>query len=389
VGKRFLLGLALAGFCHAESITGLPAPRLAPFDELVTSLLRKYNLPGAALAVVKDGRLVLAHGYGLADREKNEPVRPDSVFRIASLSKPFTAVAILQLVEHGKLRLDDRAFEILHLGEPADARLRNITVRELLQHSGGWDRDKSFDPMFIPRRAARAVGAPAPASAETVIRYMLTQPLQFDPGTAYSYSNFGYCVLGRIIEKVTGQSYESFEKSSVLAPMGITRMRLGHSQLAGRAPGEVKYYAAEAQPYGGFYIEAMDSHGGWIASAIDLVAFLEHLDGHLRPRPLEARFVEQMVARPAAKLVTAKGTWYGFGLQVRRQGRDANWWHTGSLDGTSTIMVRTADGLAWALLFNGSPKNDKLFADMDEGLWRAAGEVKQWPERDLFRRLGY
>jgi len=264
------LGLAIAQ-ARAQAQTGQPAPRLAAFDQLVEGLLQKYDVPGAALAVVKDGRLVLARGYGLADKEQHQPVQPDSLFRIASLSKPFTSVAILTLVERGKLRLEDRAFALLGLGKPSDPRLEKITIRELLQHAGGWDRETSFDPMFIPFRAAKAVGAPAPASCETVIRYMLTQPLQSDPGTAYRYSNFGYCVLGRVIEKVSGQSYEAYVRSAVLAPIGITRMRIGHTLPGERAPGEVRYYdfpgaplvrsvfpahpGQVPQPYGGWHMK--------------------------------------------------------------------------------------------------------------------------------------
>jgi CubicO group peptidase (beta-lactamase class C family) len=399
---RLGVSLILLLFLAAQPrVTGLPTPRLASFDTLVEGLLKKYDIAGASLAVVKDGRLVLAHGYGLADKEHNEPVQPESLFRIASLSKPFTSAAILTLVERGKLRLEDHAFALLGLGEPSDPRLKAITIRELLWHAGGWDRDTSVDPMFIPIKAANAVGAKEPASCETVIRYMLTQPLQVDPGSAYHYSNFGYCVLGRVIEKVSGQSYESFVKSAVLAPIGITRMRIGHSLAGERAPGEVRYYDFDGaplvrsvfpahpgpvpRPYGGWHLEAMDSHGGWIASAVDLVRFIVHLDGTIKPMPLKPATIAEMIAKPNARLVSDPETWYGLGWQVRKAGKDGNWWHTGALDGTSTLMVRTSQGMDWALLLNGRPRQaDQLINDMDSGLWQAAGAVQEWPSRDLF-----
>lgn len=405
--RRFISLLVLSAvLCLAQQqqtrVTGPASPRLVPFDELMLSLLRKYKVEGGSLAVTKNGRLVLAHGYGLADRENNEPVKPGSLFRIASLSKPFTAVAILKLVEQGKLTLDTKAFPLLDSGTPSDARLHRITIRHLLLHAGGWDRDKSFDPMFIPLRAANAVGAKPPATCEVVIRYMLTQPLDFDPGTRSAYSNFGYCVLGRVIEKVTGQSYEEYVRSAVLAPIGITDMRIGHSLAGQRAPGEVTYYdvdgaqpvrsvfpgrAQVARPYGGFHLEAMDSHGGWLASAIDLVRFLTHVDGTVSPSPLQPDTVARMIARPDARIAPERDTWYAYGWQVRKAGKDANWWHNGSLDGTTTLMVRTAEGTCWAALFNGSPKEqDKMFEELDAGLWTAAEKVKQWPaERDLFQ----
>ena len=201
------------------------------FNKLIPDLL-ETEVPGAAIAIVKDGRLVLARGYGLADVKNNESVQPDSLFRIASISKPVTAVAILRLVEDGKLDLEDRAFEILNQFEvpeetTPDPRIFDVTVRQLLQHSGGWDLDMGYDPMFILGRIERALSVPKPASCHDVITFMLGQPLDFDPGTQYAYSNFGYCILGRIIEQASGQTYEEYVKSRILQPMGITRMRIG------------------------------------------------------------------------------------------------------------------------------------------------------------------
>jgi CubicO group peptidase (beta-lactamase class C family) len=400
---RSILPLWTAALCCAQGgrVTGVVTPQLAGFDKLMLLMLDRYNVEGAALAVARDGRLVLAHGYGMADREGAKAVQPDSLFRIASLSKPFTATAVLKLVEKGRLRLDDRAFAILGLAEPADARIAGITIRQLLLHAGGWDRAKSFDPMFIPQRAAQAVGGKAPASCETVIRYMLKQPLDFDPGSRAAYSNFGYCVLGRVIEKVTGQSYEADVREEVLAPAGITRMRIGHSLLKDRAPGEVRYYdvtgatkvptvfpahaGLEPRPYGGFFLEAMDSHGGWIASSVELARFLTHVGGTAQPPLLQPGTVAQMVERPDARIAVSPDAWYALGWQVRKVAKGTNWWHTGALPGTTSLMVRTAEGMCWAVLFNGSPRAlDRMLADVDAGLWKAARAVKLWPEHDLF-----
>jgi N-acyl-D-amino-acid deacylase len=112
--------------------TGKRDPNLAAFDKLMTTFVEKHELPGAALAVAQDGRVVYNRGFGYADLEKKEPVEPTSLFRIASVSKPFTAVAILQLVEHRKLRLEDKVFEVLQLEEPTgvqfDERWKKVTV---------------------------------------------------------------------------------------------------------------------------------------------------------------------------------------------------------------------------------------------------------------------
>src|SRR5215469_13092928 len=147
MGRLLFVYLPLLFVTHLPgqtiAITGQSAPTLSPFDELMVSLMEKYGLPGGQLAVTQNGRLVLAHGYGVAD--STTQVQPDSLFRIASLSKQFTSVAILQLVQQGKLSLDEPAFAILSDIQPIpgaveDPRLARITIRNLLQHSGGWDR---------------------------------------------------------------------------------------------------------------------------------------------------------------------------------------------------------------------------------------------------------
>jgi CubicO group peptidase (beta-lactamase class C family) len=193
-------------------ISGAAVSGMEPFDQSVRDLMRKYDIPGGAVAVVHDGKLFYARGFGYADVENKTPVQPDALFRLASVSKPITGVAIMKLVEEGKLKLDDRVAPfIAHLtpaeGATVDPRWEQITIRQLLNHTGGWDRDKpngGFDPMFLSAIAAAAVGAEAPASAETIIRYMKGMPLDFNPGTQHVYSNFGYAILGRVIEHVSG-----------------------------------------------------------------------------------------------------------------------------------------------------------------------------------------
>ena len=279
-------------------MTGRAVPELAAFDQLMAKFLRDHDVPGASLAISRHGRIVYARGFGYADLVKRQAVEPDSLFRIASVSKPFTSAAILQLQERGKLKLDDGAFQLLGLkphleeGKSVDPRLWKITIRQLLQHSGGFDRGASFDPMFRPIEISNALGVKPPAPPREIIEYMMGLPLDFDPGTKEVYSNFGYCVLGRIIEKVSGMSYTSYVRQEVLKPLGIDGMRLGHTLEKERAEGEVRYYPRDDRKvqsvygdgkvvptaYGGWFIEAMDSHGGWIASAPELARFAGSLD---------------------------------------------------------------------------------------------------------------
>ena len=166
--------------------------------------MQKYEIAGGTAAVAKDGRLVYARGFGWADRKNKVPMQPDSLMRIASISKPFTAAAIMRLVEQGRLKLDEPILPYLKKfgadeEKNLDPRWRQITLEHLLRHTAGFDRNKSFDPMFIPQRPSRRW------IRRAIIRYMLGKPLDFDPGTRYVYSNFGYCLLGRVIEAVTGK----------------------------------------------------------------------------------------------------------------------------------------------------------------------------------------
>lgn len=391
--------------------TGTAVPALASFDQLVTGLMSKYNVTAASIALTHNGRLVMARGYGYADAAQTTLVQPDSRFRIASLSKLITAVTVMHLVEQGALTLDQPAFALLPdlqppAGATVDKRLATITIRNLLNHAGGWDDSASgsnFDPMFASDTICAALNAPRPASTENIIRYMRGQPLQFDPGTRYAYSNFGYAVLGRIIERVTGVPYEQYVRTNVLGPMGISTPRIGQTLMQGALPGEVQYGntanpvpsvfpdtpAMLPWPYGGWYMESMDAHGGWVFSAIDYVKFLNAIDGRRGTRFLSASSVAQLTAKPTT-VVDWQGaaSWYGFGTMVRPAGSDANWWHSGALDGTTTYQIRTNDGNVWVVFMNFRPvvgaRSDALFNELDSGLWNAAGTVSAWPANDQF-----
>lgn len=127
-------------------------------------------------------------------------------------------------------------------GKKLDERQRAITIRQLLEHRSGWDRGVSFDAMFRPVEFAKMLGIQPPAGPSDVIRCMLGEPLDFAPGERYAYSNYGYCLLGRVIEQVTGKPYDDYVKAEVLAPLSIRTMRLGKTRLDDRQQDEVRYY---------------------------------------------------------------------------------------------------------------------------------------------------
>lgn len=395
---------------RAFPVTGDYVPELESFDREVIALMERWGVPGGAVAVTKDDRLVYARGFGYANVARGLPVAPDSIFRIASVSKALTATAVLKLVEDGKLSLRDRPFETLADLAPAsgaepDPRLSRITVRDLLNHSAGWDRLRSIDPLFAPRYSATAVDAHSPADAETVIRFMKGRPLEFTPGSRFSYSNFGYSVLGRVIERAAGTSYEDYVRQEILAPLGITRMRIGRSRPADRPPEEVSYYDAPGRtrvrsvfpgddelvpwPDGGFYLEAMDSMGGWTASAIDLVRFMTAVDGlPERPDVLPLETLRLMWLRPQLSTWMLSDVWYGLGWFVRPDGPRAAIWHGGTFFGTTALLMRITDGRAFAAVFNTKPARAEAFLfEVEARLRRAASRVDAWPRGDAFRRF--
>ena len=379
---------------------GSPVAGFESFDELLRSFSQQHAVPGMALAVGRAGELRYARSIGFANVEEQVPVEPHSLFRIASISKPVTAVAILQRVERGELSLEARVWELLRLDEPTDARWKLVTIRHLLQHTGGWDRNASFDPMFMSVEFATEAGTPPPAGPREVIRAMLQRPLDFDPGSKSAYSNFGYCLLGRVLEALpgaAGRSYEQIVREGVFAPVGALSPRLGKTLTT--STDEVHYYVQPPEttdsvftpgqqvplPYGAWNLEAMDSHGGWMCSAPDLVRFAMGCDeaatepNSNRQSLLTRALIEEMFAVPTSFTSSEPDVWYGLGWNVRRtsNGTNRNTWHTGALDGTSTILVRRADGLTWSVLFNmrKNAAGEELARLIDPQLHAAADRV--------------
>jgi CubicO group peptidase (beta-lactamase class C family) len=410
--RLLLVALAcIAAIPAYAAPTGRALAGLEPFDAAMEELLRDWEIPGGALAVAKDGRLLLARGYGLADRGRNEPVQPTSKFRLGSLSKTITAVAVLKLVEDGKLKLDDKVLPLLGETGPRpnairDAHVHDITVRHLLQHSAGFDRDQSGDPAFAPRavEAAKRQAGAMPPTCETVLRDVLESKLDFAPGSRHSYSNVGYCILGRVIERVSGMSYEAFVRLRILAPSGASRLALGRTLEV--APDEVTYYDFPGAPllpfmpglgptnikvnapYGAYSIEAMDAYGAWIGAPHDFLRFMLAIDGRRRPSLLSEDSFREMHTRPNYPGAEAGPVFYGLGINVRPVTGGRNWWHDGSQSGAKALALRTQAGYAWVATFNMHPRDrSAFFMALDRGLWAAARKIHNWPDGDLFPDL--
>jgi N-acyl-D-amino-acid deacylase len=376
-------------------ITGKAGPGLEPLDALVQGLMTRHGIPGASLVIAKDGKLVYAKGFGWADLTAAVAVNPLTVFGLASLSKPLTALAILWLFEHGQLDLDDRAFDILaHIkplpGAKVDPNLKKITIRQLLNHTGGWDRTRSGDPTNWEPQIAQALGVAAPVSDEQFITFMMGVPLDFAPGSEYEYSNVGYVILGRIVEKVSGQPYETFVKKHVLEPAGLSQPFVSHGDRAYKKGEARRYLAGTSILLPPMDLPMVQAAGGWEASAVDMVRLLTALDGSRGKALFKPATFKQMLAPPPAPLqARPDGTYNGLGWPTVTPAADGfGYAHDGNFHGMRTFMKRSPRGVNWALLFNVSTQPDpvdaKMIAQAVQETRRRVESFEQYPDIDLF-----
>ncbi|MGA2155631.1 MAG: serine hydrolase domain-containing protein [Bryobacteraceae bacterium] len=227
--------------------------------------------------IAEDGEPLYQRGFGFANRDANERVTPAHLFRIASVTKPITSVTLFSLMEDRRLTLEDTVFGPEGIlgnsfgAAPYKQWVEDIRVKHLLTHTGGGWRNDGTDPMFRN----------AEMNHQQLITWAIKNvALEHPPGEHYAYSNFGFCILGRVIEKLTGVTYEQYVRDAILNRCGVTGMRIAGNTLADRAAGEVIYYGAGGQDPYRMNVRRMDSHGGWLATARDLAMFASHVDGH-------------------------------------------------------------------------------------------------------------
>ena len=358
--------------------------------------MKTWDIKGASVAVAKEGKLLYARGFGYASLEDSIPVEPYHRFRIASVSKLVTAVAIMKLQEEGKLSVYEKVFgpgAILDdtiFAHPRDKRAFDITVGHLLTHKGGWSQ-RYGDHMFMPEVISRTLNVPMPVDLRTIIRFALTKKLHFTPGAGQSYSNLGYAILGLVIEEASGMDYESYCRKQVLEPLGIYDMALGKNLPENALPLEVSYYDVENAPLrpsiygtgemvpasrGGNDIETLGAAGAWVATAPDLMRLLLAIDGFEYPKDILSQGSIEFMTD--AKIGYAPVGW-------RTTLSNGVWWRTGSFSGTSAMMKRMPDGTAWVVLMNSSGWNGpELTGDIDQMMAKFLLRVSQWPDTDLF-----
>jgi CubicO group peptidase (beta-lactamase class C family) len=277
-----------------------PPPLAARLDALVAAQVPADG-PGVAVLVVEDGKVLLRKGYGMADLERDVAVAPDMIFRIGSMTKQFTAVAILQLVRDGKVALDDPLSKFV----PDFPNTEKVTVRHLLTHTSGI---KSYTG--VPSFMARLREDMTPAQIVDTVR---SEPADFAPGEQWLYNNTGYIFLGMIIEKASGLSYADYLQQKIFGPLGLTHTFVGDENRV--VPRRVQGYEQDSDHkfrHSRYISMTVPYAAGAIESTVDdLAAWNAAL---LAGRVLPADLLE--LAWTDHPTADGKPTNYGFGWQV-------------------------------------------------------------------------
>lgn len=371
-------------------------PETERFDKIVNRFLAQWEIKGASFALMKDDKLIYSKGYGYADKEAGIETDVCHLFRIASVSKLITAIGIMKLQEEGKLKLSDRVFGMNGIladsifGNIKDPRSKQITIENLLRHQGGFSVIHG-DPMFCPVDVAEKMNVQSPADLNSTIQFVLSRRLRYTPGSTTLYSNIGYGILSKVIEKISGQEYESYIRENVLRPAGCFDLYLGHNLYENKFGNEVRYYEplnAELiipcngkgklvpKCYGGNNIEGLYGAGGWVASPTELLRLLATIDNDptipdiLKPESIAYMTAYNKDAMPIGWMSTNE---------------KGDWTRTGTLSGSSALMKKQQDGYSWVFITNTSCWAGSKFPQrINAMITRALETVPAWPERDLF-----
>lgn len=311
-------------------------------DDAAKNYMSSQGVTGLSIAITKNGRLVFAKGYGYANPATKEEMAPNHTMRIMSVSKSVTAAGIMKLMEQGKLTtLDKHVFGPKGIlgstfSTPRDKqKLNEITVSQLLHHTSGlrscnseaefWNSTKTYDDVMNMLLASSDL-------------------LKYDPNTQYHYSNTGYFILAYIIQKLSGQSYESFIRNNVLTPSGV-----GSSMYVGLASGGLKSDEANYTPDTKPNLQLWAGFGGWVARPIDLVKYLGRLDGSGTPADI-------LNASSHVALMTGSTFNMGYGCGWIVSGDLQS--HNGARNASRSWLAEIGNGLSFAIITNSPPSND-------------------------------
>jgi CubicO group peptidase (beta-lactamase class C family) len=330
-----LLGLSSSGMAQSVAVSERD---LATAINEVLEQTYKPDEPGAAVIVVRDGRVIFRKGYGLANVELGVPIEPDMVFRLGSITKQFTAVAILMLAEQGKLSLDDDLTKFL---PDYPTKGQRITIEHLLTHTSGIKNYTSLPEWLAIWRKDLTV--------KEIVDLFKDQPMDFAPGERWNYSNSGYILLGAIIEKVSGQTYQEFIEKNIFTPLSMKHsyydntVRLIPRRVEGYSKGQDGYrnaaYLSMSQPFS----------AGALMSSVDDLALWD-----------AALYTEKLVKQQSLKrawnprlLTNGKSAHYGYGWSMSSYVSHPIIEHGGGVNGFSTYALRMpADRIFVAILSN-------------------------------------
>ena len=340
-------------------------PELAGLDRKMERYLRKWFLKGGSLAIMRNDSLVYAKGYGWAEEDKGEEMKPSHIMRMASISKLITATGVMVLQDKGVISIKDTVFGpsgILH-GTALDSLIKDknchkITVEHLLRHQGGFFRD----PLFSSRDIMTLMHLDHAPEADDFFRFILPKRLRFMPGQWQRYSNFGYLLLSRIIEEVAGKPYEDFIKEDVLLPSGVYDMHIAGIYYEDKRENEVRYYTHEGDGkfieeynnsgrivercYGGNNIPMLSGAGAWCGSPAELARFVASIDGRDE--------VPDIISKEAVAQMTEYIDSDTFSLGWNDTNPEKGWNRTGTLSGTTALIKYFPDGECWILITNTS-----------------------------------
>lgn len=382
--------LIVLSFACKKTTNTTPAPTPGPVtqsdiaivDSKVSTFMSAYTIPGASLAITKNGKLVYVKGYGNADNTTGEKVTSASRFRLASVSKTFTGVAIMKLVQDGKLSLDAKVFGTGGvLGTdygtaPYNSNVANITVRHLLQNvSGSWGTATGGD--VVDQN-------PTYTYKQFFDWAVDSRPHPNAPGTIYDYSNVNFILAGRIIEKISGKSYINFIKQDIMATVGATQTDIAGSTLAERKTNEVRYYGqgSDASYCYNILFSRRDADGGLLTTATDLLKLVTAIDGF-------STRADILNASSIAALTTPSSVYAGYACGIGIWSPENVWFNYGSLPGTRTGFMRHNNGMCVALLLNSridptGNENPFVYAMQDLMLDLVKNTSYTWQDIDQF-----
>lgn len=372
---------------------------LKGMDKSIVRFMGKWGIKGLSLSIMRNDSLLFAKGYGWADEEKGKEMKPSSLMRLASVSKLVTATGIMVLIEQGKLSLKDTVFgsgkilsDDLYLNSIKDRNYYKITVEDLLRHKAGFTL-RGGDPMFSTREIMLRHKLKKSIPPDSLIKYTLKRKLGYVPGKSRTYSNFGYFLLSRIIEEVSGESYENFIRKNVLKPAGCTDFHIAKNYYRNRYRNEVRYYVPGNTPlvpeytnsgnlvercYGGSDIEGLSGAGAWVASVPELCLFVASIDGHTE--------VPDIISKESVNKMTKFLDKKTFALGWNNTNPKNGWTRTGTLASTSALIKYFPDGECWILVTNTGtwkgPKFTRQTTALFSTLRRKYSSIL--PKRNLF-----